>query len=342
MKLTVTDIIRETETAVTVCFKNGSFFKKLKYKAGQFITGHFLIDNVVHKRAYSFSSNPIVDKDIRITVKRVEKGLVSNFVNDKLKIGDSIEVEKPAGSFYVEPIKNSTKTYAFFAGGSGITPIFSIMRLLLEKEPNAKLLLVYANQDYQSIIFREKVEELSKQHGNRVMVEHLLSRNESPDFNCHSGLITDSLIVELFEKHEINFENVFCMICGPFGFMEAVKSILHVNGVKSGNIKVELFKSPEVVLTGKDLISDVEIKYNGDSYQMQVQGNKSILQTALKNNIALPYSCRSGMCSTCKASCISGDIKMTEGHFLDVKEVNDGNILTCISYPLSEKVVISI
>jgi len=113
-------------------------------------------------------------------------------------------------------------------------------------------------------------------------------------------------------------------------------------GVKSGNIKVELFKSPEVVLTGKDLISDVEIKYNGDSYQMQVQGNKSILQTALKNNIALPYSCRSGMCSTCKASCISGDIKMTEGHFLDVKEVNDGNILTCISYPLSEKVVISI
>jgi len=131
MKLLVKEIVKETNDAVSICFKNGNVFKKLKYKPGQFLTIHVPIDKVVHKRAYSFSSNPYTDKDLKITIKRVEKGLVSNFVHDYLKTGDKLEVDDPAGSFYVEPTSNVKKQYVLFAGGSGVTPMFSIVKSVL-------------------------------------------------------------------------------------------------------------------------------------------------------------------------------------------------------------------
>jgi len=342
MKLVVKNILKETEDAVTVCFKNGGLFNKIGYKPGQFMTLHVPINGSVHKRAYSFSSNPYTDRDLRVTIKRVEKGLVSNYIHDQLKVGDKLEIDKPTGSFYVEPHGKEQRQYIFFAGGSGITPIFSIIKSLLEKESNSKILLIYANQDNDAIIFKEQLYALVLAHPNNFYIEHILSNNCPELPNYHKGLITDDLVVELFEKHNIAFGDQVYMICGPFGFMEAVKSILNVNGVAPKHIKVELFKRPNVVIDGKKLVSEVEIQVNGDSHKLQIAGNKSILHAAMANNIALPYSCRSGMCATCKASCVSGEIRMTEGHFLEQSEVDQGQILTCISYPASENVVITI
>ena len=342
MKLVVKDIKRETNDAVSIFFKNGNFFNKVKYKPGQFLTLHVPIDNKIEKRSYSFSSNPYTDKDLKITVKQVDKGLVSNFICQNLKIGDALEIDKPQGSFYVEPKKKEEKQYVLFAGGSGITPVFSIIKSVLTNEPKSKVLLIYANRDKTSIIFHQEIVALKEAYPNTFNVEHILADNKEPHENYHEGLATNDLYVKIFNKHHINFENNVYMICGPFGFMEKTKEILINNHVKPNEIIVEVFKKPKVKVSGKDFISNVEIIFQGKTHQIQVPGDKSILRVAMASNIALPYSCRSGVCSTCKAVCVSGDIEMTEGHFLSQSEVDKGSILTCISYPKSEKITINL
>ena len=342
MRLLVKELIKETQDALTICFKNGNIFKRIKYKAGQFLTIHVKIDGVVHKRAYSFSSNPFSDELLKITIKRVENGLVSNFVHDNLKVGDKIEVDEPAGSFFVEPHIKHEKQYVLFAGGSGITPMLSITKCILTQEPKSKVLLVYANQNSDSIIFHKEIKILENNYENDFFVEHIISSKETLNKNYHNGLATKELIDSLFKKHKLSYDNHVYMICGPFGYMEKIKEILNENGITRDKIKIEVFKSPEVKVKGKDLISDVTLKFEGKAHALKVKGNTSILKQAMSNNIVIPYSCRSGMCSTCKAKCIEGEIEMTEGHFLTDAEVKKGNILTCISYPVSEKVVIEI
>jgi len=342
MKLTVKNIEQETADTVSVSFKKGGFFNKINYKPGQFVTLHFKIDEKVHKRAYSFSSNPFTDKDIKITIKRVENGLVSNYVHDSLKVGDKLQIDKPDGSFFLQPQKAQQKDYVFFAGGSGITPIFSIINSVLIKEPKSKIILIYANRFLNSIIFKEKLDRLQKEYGERFNIEYLISKEMPVLHNYHNGLITDGIVIKVLEKYNLAFKEGQYMICGPFGFMEAVKSILFVNGVSPTKIKEELFNRPTGVIFKNGVLSKVQIQFKGKSHELSMESDTTILQAAMANNIDMPYSCRSGMCSTCLASCVSGDISMTEGHFLEQKDVDAGKILTCVSYPASENVVISI
>lgn len=342
MKLLVKDIIKETEDAVSICFKNGNFFKKLKYKPGQFLTIHVPIEGVIEKRAYSFSSNPFTDKELKITIKRVEKGLVSNYVHDHLSTGDKLKVEPPAGSFYVTPEKSAKKQYVLFAGGSGITPMFSIVKSVLTEEKGSKVLLIYANQNKESIIFYEEIKALEKDYPNHFCVEHIISSHKTFKSNYHPGLATKTLIDKIFLKHHLEYLEHVYMICGPFGYMEKIKEVLRESGVSRDKIKVEVFKAPTVKVSGKDLLSDVTLKIKNKEFNLKVRGNKSILQQAMSDNIVIPYSCRSGMCSTCKAKCIEGEVKMTDGHFLPESDVESGTILTCISYPVSEKIVVEL
>lgn len=342
MKLLVKEIIKETKDAVTIGFKNGNLFKRLKYKPGQFLTIHVPIEGVVHKRAYSFSSNPYTDGYLKITIKRVDKGLVSNYLHDNLKVGDQLEVDNPAGSFFVKPDIKVMRQYVLFAGGSGVTPMLSIAKSVLTQEYNSKVLIIYANQNRESIIFHDELNTLQKNYRDNLAVEHIISTNEKEESNYHTGLATKQLVDKLLLKHDLVYGNHAYMICGPFGYMEKIKEILNENGVSREKIMIEVFKSPEVKTTGKDLLSEVTISFEGNSHALKVRGDTSILKQAMSDNIVLPYSCRSGMCSTCKAKCIEGKIQMTEGHFLSENDVNNGNILTCISYPLSEKVVIEI
>lgn len=343
MKLLVKDIIKETEDAMTICFKNGNLFKKFKYKPGQFLTINVPIDGVVQKRAYSFSSNPYTDKDLKITIKRVEKGLVSNYVHDHLKVGDKLEVDDPAGSFYVEPQKNNKKQYVLFAGGSGVTPMFSIAKSVLTEEPNSGVLIIYANQNMESIIFHEEIKALSETYPDTFKVEHIISGNKTYRGGYHPGLATRTLIDRIMIMHNIAYkDNHEYMICGPFGYMEKIKEVLSDNGITREKIKIEVFKSPVVKVTGKNLLADVTLKHNGEEYNFKVRGDKSILNQAMSENIVIPYSCRSGMCSTCKGTCVEGEVQMTEGHILPENEVESGGILTCVTYPVSEKVVIEI
>ncbi|TXG35358.1 ferredoxin--NADP reductase [Seonamhaeicola maritimus] len=342
MKLVVKDIIKETSDAVSLCFKNGNIFKKLKYRPGQFLTIHVSINGKIQKRAYSFSSNPYTDKDLKITIKRVEKGLVSNYVHDNIKVGDKLEVDDPAGTFCISPNNKSKKQYILFAGGSGITPMFSIIKSVLTEEKDSKVLLVYANQNMESIIFHEGIKSLENEYPDKFATEHIVSFYNGPNNNYHVGLATHELIDKIFLKHDLTYENHAYMICGPFGYMEKIKDILKDNGISRDKIKLEVFKAPQVKVSGKDLLSDVTLKYNGEEHLIKVRGDKSILNQAMSDNIVIPYSCRSGMCSSCKAKCIEGEVKMIDGHLLTDDDVASGSILTCITYPLSEKVVIEI
>lgn len=341
MKLPITNIIKETDQAVTVCFKNNRFFNKLKYKPGQFLTIKIPIEGRIEKRAYSFSSNPYTDKELKITVKKVENGLISNYVNNELKVGQTIAVEKPMGSFFINPDTKNKKQYALFAAGSGITPVFSILKSVLTKEPNSTVLLIYANLNKENIIFYEELLELLNYYQDRLKVEHILSENTNPKF--HSGFITKDIVRKVFAKNHIAFldEHEY-MICGPAGFMKTTKEILKENHVPVNKIKVEAFKPAKVKIDSKNLISQVTIKHKGVTHKIEVPGDKTILQQAMKENIVIPYSCRSGMCSSCKANCTSGETVMMKGHLLPENEVNEGKILTCVTYPTSEELTIEI
>ncbi len=342
MILTVKEIIHETEDSVSVILKNNRFFNKIKYKAGQFLTVKIPIKNKIEKRAYSFSSSPFSDKFLRITVKKVKEGLVSNYICNSLKVGEKIEIEKPSGSFYIEPEKNATYKYVFFAGGSGITPIFSIIKTVLEKEPLSTILLLYANRDEQSIIFKKYLEDLTQLYPQNFSVEHILEKNIADLPNYHQDLLNEELVTEILSKHNIHYTDGKYMMCGPQGFMDKAKEILADNGITRDKIKLEAFKANFVSSSdSKDLLSDVTIYLDGKKHTLAIPGDKTILQAALTNNVLLPYSCRSGMCSSCKAKCVTGEVRMIDGHLLSEDEMVEGNILTCISFPKSRNVGIS-
>ena len=284
MKLLVKEIIKETKDAVTIGFKNGNLFKRLKYKPGQFLTIHVPIDGVVHKRAYSFSSNPYTDEYLKITIKRVEKGLVSNYLHDNLKVGDKLEVDNPAGSFFVKPNIKVMRQYVLFAGGSGVTPMLSIAKSVLTQEPDSKVLLIYANQNRESIIFHEELKTLQNSYKANLAVEHIISTNTEEENNYHTGLATKGLVGKLLFKHDLVYGDHVYMICGPFGYMEKIKEILNDNGVSRDKIKIEVFKSPEVKTSGKDLLSDVTLNFEGKSHALKVRGDTSILKPSADSN----------------------------------------------------------
>ena len=340
MILKVTDIIKETPEAVTVCFKNGNFFKKIKYLPGQFIMLDFKIGKDTVKRAYSFSSSPDTEKDLRITVKRVKGGYVSNYVNNILKVGDKLKADTAMGSFYVQPNSQEEKTYILFGAGSGITPVFSIAKSLLVKESKSKVVLIYANQNKENIIFYDKITALEKNHPKNFLVEHVLSENTNPDY--HTGFLTEAILDVIFNKYNLNYTDYKYMMCGPSGFMDNTVKLLKSKGIARNQIMLEAFKAPTVKVNRKNLVSNVTIKYKKEVYELEVPGDKTILQQAMNKNIPLPYSCRSGMCSTCKGNCIDGETTMSKGHLLTDDQVANGEVLTCITYPNSEKVTIEI
>ncbi|KAA1248156.1 ferredoxin--NADP reductase [Aquimarina sp. RZ0] len=342
MLLTVKEIIQETEDTVSIVLKNGGLFNKIKYKAGQFLTVKIPIKDKIEKRAYSFSSSPVSDKFLRITVKKVQEGIVSNYICDTLKTGQKIEVDKPAGSFFIVPNKKTQLKYVLFAGGSGITPIFSIIKTVLEKEPLSSIILIYANRNEQSIIFKKALEDLERLYPNRLTIEHILEKKETELANYHQDLLNQELIDEILKKRGLPYEEGKYMMCGPQGFMDKAKEILAHKGITRKKIMLEAFSSNFITSSdAKDLVSTVTIYQDDKKHTLSISGDKTILQAAMANNIMLPYSCRSGMCNSCKARRVSGEVKMIDGHLLSDQEVEEGNILTCVSFPTTDKVSIS-
>lgn len=341
MLLTVEKIINETPDAVSVVFKKPGFFRSIKYKPGQFLTLKLPIQNKVENRAYSLSSSPYTHKFLRITVKKVADGLVSNYICDSLKEGQKIEVEKPTGNFFIEPSARKQQNYVLFAGGSGITPIYSILVSILKKEPKSKITLIYANKNEGSIIFRKQLNNLLEEYKESLSIVFLLSKSIEASLaeNYQIKRIDEALLNSVLQAKKLNYKEVTFMLCGPQGFMDAVVDILKSKEVAPEKIKLEAFTADLSKLNesaGDAVTSTVVVKGVGGSDTIQVAKGKTILQAAMDQGVEIPYSCRSGMCSTCKARCTSGSAKMMEGHLLSDAEVADGFVLTCVAFPETE------
>ena len=346
--LRVKEIKKETADCVSVCFEIPEELRKtFAYKQGQSLTMRAMINGEEVRRTYSICSSPL-DTEWKVAIKKVEGGLFSGFANDELKSGDTLEVMEPVGKFYTDLDPSQKKNYLAFAAGSGITPVLSLVKTTLKTEPGSSFTLVYGNKSRGSIIFFEELEGLKNLYMERFTLVHVLSR-EKTDAVINFGRITTDKLKELQQLVNYAGTDEF-FICGPEEMIFTVKAFLEDLGIDKKKIHFELFTSPgqkktvrnKEYETGLGPKSTITIKLDGRSidFDLQLTSDTSILDAALAQGADLPYACKGGMCCTCKAKLLEGEVMMDVHWGLEEEEVEKGYILTCQSHPKTAKVVV--
>ncbi len=344
--LVVKEVITEIAEAKTIVF--GQPEPPLTYKPGQFLTLIMEIDGKSVRRSYSLCSSPYCDKDLAVTVKRVKGGLVSNYLNDTVKAGDTLTVMDPMGTFTTEFSPDNKRHLIMFAGGSGITPMMSIIKSTLHAEPESIVSLIYANRDINSIIFKDELQRLEEKYEGRLHVIHIL--DEAPlAWQGHSGLLNHEMLTKLFERiPDWGIAATTYLMCGPEGMMNNVETLLELQNIPKDKIFKESFvagtinKADEAAATDEIVAREVTIVYEGEEYQVNVPPKQYILDAALDMEIDLPFSCQSGLCTACRGKCVSGKVKMDEMEGLSEAEREAGYVLPCVSHPLTDDVKIEI
>jgi ring-1,2-phenylacetyl-CoA epoxidase subunit PaaE len=353
--LKVQSVVSETPDSVSVSFEvPDSLLVNYQYKPGQYTTLKLNINGEMVNRSYSFCSSPYAGEPMTIAVKRVEGGKGSNFVNAVLKPGMDIEIMEPMGNFHSELSANNEKHYLLFGGGSGITPLFSILKSVLIKEPKSRVTLFYGNRDSKSIIFRKQIDEWAVKHADRCKVVYILDREEE-GWAGYTGFVMKEMALRLLREHtDLNFRNSEFFICGPTPMMKEVESAVAVLGVPKEKVHIEYFTAKadedkkaadvgavtisEVPFTGK---TKVKIIYDGNEVEFEVTEKETILHAALDAGYDPPYSCMVAACCTCRAKLISGKVEMDDRESLTDAEINKGYVLTCQSHPKSNGIVLN-
>lgn len=343
----VVKIQKETDDAVSVYFEVGTEFKEqFNYKPGQYITIEQEINGETVRRAYSLCTSPFTNDIPAVTVKRVEGGKMSNWVNSTLKEGDSIQILAPEGRFIPTIDANAKKHYFLFAGGSGITPNMSILKSILTQEPNSFVTLIYANRNKKTVIFKDELDSLVSKYGNRLEVVHVYD-SAGLFSSGPKGPIKADLAAKLFTKHRKAGYTAEAFICGPAGMMDAVKDGLKNCSIAEDAIHIEYFIAPTSNNQAKQEVpaatasfseTEVEMKLNGEVHTFTVGTRKTLLAGAQDAGIDPPYSCEAGICSTCMAKVTEGSVKMIENNILTKREVDAGFVLTCQAICTSPKV----
>ncbi|MFM8741723.1 MAG: 2Fe-2S iron-sulfur cluster-binding protein [Cytophagales bacterium] len=346
-ELKVKNIIQETKDAISIVFEQPA--NKISYKSGQFLTLIVPVQGKEVRRAYSLCSSPFVDADLAVSVKRVDKGLMSNWLPDNLKVGDNLKVMEPMGQFTTEFSKANKRHLVMFAGGSGITPMMSIIKSLLTQEPDSICSLIYCNRDIDSIIFKSQFDQLQTTYEGRLHVIHILD-NAPMNWQGLSGLLNKEMLVKLFERiPNWGLDKNTYLMCGPEGMMKNVEALLAEHQIPKEKVFKESFVAgvldkpkKDEQPTGEKKTRDVVIRYDGNEHTIAVPHNKTILETALDQGIDLPYSCQSGLCTACRGKALSGQVKLDEEEGLSKSERAEGYVLTCVGHPLTDDVVIEI
>lgn len=346
--LTVSDVRTETDECVSIAFQVPDQLKEIfAFKPGQNLTVRLKNGNEEIRRSYSICSAP-GDGELRIAVKKIPKGRFSEYANHELRPGHTIDVLPPTGRFTPKNIDaKRPQHYVLIAAGSGITPILSIVKTLLAEAPQTNVTLIYGNKNRMSIIFREELEALKNRHMRRFRLLHILSR-EHTDLPIQRGRIDEQKCQQLSNSY-INWslvDEVF--ICGPSAMTMQLKNALPAMGVPNERIHFELFNAPAsgvtAVTTNSELsasgannpVANVRIRVDGIALDLSIPYNgQPILDAALAAGADLPFACKGGVCATCKARLLEGEVEMDNNYALDQQEVEAGFILTCQSHPRS-------
>lgn len=347
--LTVTDIHKTIRDAVVVTLKpNEGDEAAFDFIQGQYLTFRHDFDGEELRRSYSICAGKD-DGLLQVGIKRVDGGAFSTWANEDLKVGDTLQAMAPMGTFHSALDANAGRQYLGFAGGSGITPVLSILKTVLAREPKSSFTLVYANKGVNTIMFREELEDLKNLYMGRLNVIHILEA-DAQEIDLFTGLVTQEKCGELF-KHWIDIENVdTAFICGPEPMMLGIAAALRDHGLSDAQIKFELFASAQPGrlkrrAVSKDAASSANqttasITLDGATQTVTMGKDTSILDAALENAMDAPYACKAGVCSTCRCRVLEGEVEMIANHALEDYEVEKGYVLSCQSYPLTDKVVV--
>lgn len=344
----ITDYRQETANTVSIAFAVD--FQKFIFIAGQYISIEVEINGEKHRRAYSICSAPS-DNELRIAVKKIDQGVVSVYLNDQIKVGDELMISTPQGNFTHQPKPSNENHYFVFGAGSGITPLLSIIKAIINDEPKSKTTLFYGNRSANSIIFRNELTKLEEDHKNLQVINILTDNSlENPLF-C--GRMDFGKIMQLISEYGNDSLNKEFYTCGPADMMQAVQTAAEASGYAKNTVHMEYFTAPvennaidslneEEVLPAFEGESQVEVTLDDEVFEFKVPTKgKSILEFCIQEDVDPPYSCRGGICVSCMAKVEEGQVIMDNNNALSEEEVKEGYILTCQAHPASEKVRIT-
>lgn len=354
--LTISRILRETPDCITIEFDVPEELKTpFSYQAGQYVTIAADDAGGEFRRSYSMSSGPLEEK-LAVSVKRVKNGRMSGYLHEKIKEGDRLKVSTPDGRFVPQLAFENQRTYYMIGAGSGITPLISIIKTILEIEPKSTVFLLYGNRNESHILFKSELDLLSSRYTGQFHIEYVLSQPEktpsgvfgvfkrqTSNWNGKTGRINKRLVESFLEEHKPRGRAQDCiyMLCGPGDMIQTVEQTLNSLAISEKQIKKEYFSS---VQQPSDFVrispgeKQMVVHLSGQKIHLSVEAGVTILDTLIKNKYEPPYSCTSGACSTCIAKVLSGEVRMDACFALDDHEVKGGYILTCQAHPMSETV----
>lgn len=341
-KLKVQEIKKETDKSVTISFEIPQGLKTtFVFKAGQYITLKAEIDGNEIRRDYSLCSTP-KSGELKVAVKEVANGAFSAFANQRLKIGDVLEVSLPNGRFIFEPNSALSRTIAAFASGSGITPIRSIIQTVLEEEPQSNFILVYGNKTPKDTIFYNTLLELQTKYKNRFFVQFAYSQTDEE--NALFGRIDKSTVNLIVKNKYKDFVIDAFYLCGPEAMINSVSETLVEGGTKKEKIHFELFttSAPALTIATDSTEGDTEITVLVDDEitKFTMSRKQTILEAALEHKVDAPYSCQGGICASCLARLTEGKATMRQNNILTDSELAEGLILTCQAQPTTSTIVV--
>lgn len=346
--LRVRALRRETADTVSVAFEVPEDLQPLfQFKPGQYLNLRTEIDGVDQRRSYSICSAP-AEQELRVAIKKVAGGVFSTFANERLQVGDKLLVMPPQGRFGTELSTDNSHLYVAFAAGSGITPVISILKNVLYEEPQSRFLLFFGNRGFDHIIFRETLEALKNRYPDRLAVHHVLSRESVGAEWFHGRIDADKCRAYarlLFRPEEVDAY----FLCGPEDMIFEIKPALEALGADPKRLHLELFTTAGMPKRERPASSpeervdaSVTVIQDGARFDFQLPSDGStLLDAAMRAGADLPFSCKGGVCSTCKARVLEGEVAMELNYGLEPDEVEAGYVLMCQSHPKSEKVVVS-
>lgn len=344
--LEVASVDRLTDEAVAVTFRVPEHLRdRFRYLAGQHVTLRAEIDGHDVRRSYSVCANANRGT-LRVGVKRLEGGAFSTWATSHLSPGHVLDVMPPVGEFTISPDPAAANHYAAIAAGSGITPVLSLMSTTLESEPDSRWTLVFGNRAANSIMFLDEVEGLKDRYPDRLHLIHVLSR-EQPELDLFGGRIDEAKLEELFGRLVDAGRIDRWFLCGPHEMVATARRVIERRGVDPGTISDELFFAgpldPSLIVPADEIEGSVglQVTVGGRKTDTRMDPQLSILDAALRVRSELPFSCKGGMCASCKARLVEGEVRMDKNYALTDAEVDSGYVLTCQAHPVGNRVAVN-